>query len=597
MNVWMDVLSVLMIEWRLITVILVFVFIGQHLIHLALRPVFGDELTTSEYSSLSAAGWIAPVMFISLTWILWGLDHGMQFGLLILVIILLLLSRLKLGLSIAEHSRQRLKPASNSTSLIFALFIFISILLRLVYVSKALFPLYFDSAQHYALTKSIMGNEMTRIFSWPTVSYYHLGFHFLTAFFASFFHAEITRVMLILGQIILALIPFSLFCPIKHETRSSWAGIFAVILSAFGWYMPAHTVDWGKYPALMSLGLIPFVLCLAYLLSQNSSEIFGKKRRLFYGILGISVLLSIFTHSRSVIVLGIVFLAWIAATWSEKLSQRRMLFIVVIVMTLLEIIFIQRQSVLALLFDPYLQKGILITVFVLLLSIFAWMVYPRLTFICVLTITLLLAGLFIPVAWVPGYRNLTLLDRPFVEMILYMPLSMLGGLGLAGLEKKLQGRFSLNRYAGMFAIGIVAVNAFFNYDLYPSNCCVIVGNDDIAAMDWMANQLPADARIGISSTELKVTTSESSEGNVGADAGIWITPLTGHVTFPLPFDMGFDQLSTLERLCELGIGYVYVGEIGWPFNVAKITSRSEWYKPLLSMPKTGVYEVIGCDGT
>jgi len=45
----------------------------------------------------------------------------------------------------------------------------------------------------------------------------------------------------------------------------------------------------------------------------------------------------------------------------------------------------------------------------------------------------------------------------------------------------------------------------------------------------------------------------------------------------------------------LKIGYLYVGEEGQPFDTKKINSRPEWYGPLLSMPKTGVYEVIGCD--
>jgi hypothetical protein len=190
---------------------------------------------------------------------------------------------------------------------------------------------------------------------------------------------------------------------------------------------------------------------------------------------------------------------------------------------------------------------------------------------------------------------MTLLDRPYVEMILFLPLSLLGGLGLAGLESKLQGRFTWGRYVSLLAIGIVAINAFFTHDLYPSGCCVIVGNDDVVAMDWMADQLPVDARIGISSTQLKVMASEISEGDVGADAGIWIMPITGRTTIALPNTSAFDQEPALKSLCELGIDYLFVGEIGQPFDASKILSRPEWYRPLLSMPKTGVYEVIGCN--
>jgi len=464
-------------------------------------------------------------------------------------------------------------------------------------VSGALFPLYFDSAQHYTVIKNIMENDAAWMFNWLSAAYYHLGFHYLTAFFASSMNMEITLVMLILGQVILAMVPFSVFFLVRYVTKSNMAGWFAVILSAFGWYMPAHAVDWGKYPALMSLGLIPFVLSLAYLTYHHKNGSPARVRWMLYGILGLSALLTVFTHSRSLIVFGIILLAWFAGTWWQRVPQRQrsFIFIFVVVITISEFIFIKQQDILALLFDPYLQKGTLITALVLILSIFSWMEYPRLTFISVLTVTLLLGSIFIPVTILPDYRDLTLLDRPFVEMILFLPLSLLGGLGLAGLEKKLSRRFLWGGSIGLLAIGIVLVNAFFTYDLYPSDCCVIVGNDDVAAMDWMGDHLPVDARIGIASTELKVLASDSSEGDVGADAGIWITPMTGRVTFPVPYDSRFEERATWERLCELEIGYVFVGEAGEPFDTDTLEANPEWYRPLLSMQRTRVYEVIGCD--
>jgi hypothetical protein len=180
-------------------------------------------------------------------------------------------------------------------------------------------------------------------------------------------------------------------------------------------------------------------------------------------------------------------------------------------------------------------------------------------------------------------------------MILFLPLSLLGGLGLAGLGEKLQGRFVWGRVVALLAVGIVAVNTFFTYDLYPSDCCVIVGNDDVAAMDWVADQLPVDARIGISSTTLKVMISESHEGDVGADAGIWVTPLTGRTTVLLPSNLDFSQQAAVDYLCQAGVSHLFVGEVGQVFDRGLLDARPEWYRPLLSMPKTGVYEVVGCE--
>jgi hypothetical protein len=207
-----------------------------------------------------------------------------------------------------------------------------------------------------------------------------------------------------------------------------------------------------------------------------------------------------------------------------------------------------------------------------------------------------LVSVFIPVKGIiPGYDVLSLLDRPFVEMILFLPLSILGGLGLAGLEKFVQGKVSWGKYIGLLAIGIILINTFFTYDFYPSDCCAIVGKDDVVAMDWVAKQLPVDARIGVSSTQLKVLTSDASEGDVGADAGIWITPLTGRITLPLPYNSDFDDPAVWKIICENQIGYLFVGEIGYPFDNGKLISHPEWYRPLLSMPRTRVYKVIGCN--
>jgi hypothetical protein len=173
-----------------------------------------------------------------------------------------------------------------------------------------------------------------------------------------------------------------------------------------------------------------------------------------------------------------------------------------------------------------------------------------------------------------------------------MPLSLFGGLGFAGLDKTIKS--SYQRVVVFIVIGLVSAQAFANYEFYPSKCCVLVGNDDVAAMAWMADQLPVQARIGIASTELKVVAEDVVEGDVGADAGIWVTPLTDRVTILLPYDLEFDQQIALDMICQRGVEYIFVGELGQPFDITRLNSRPVWYRPLLSMPKIGVYEVTGC---
>ena len=602
MNIWLDSFSVLMGHWHLISGTFLILLLGQALVWSVLKMIFSDGLASDEYYSLSSAGWALPIFLTAVLWLLLrffqtqGLSNLIVFSLIILLAMILFL-RIRKGL---------LRDSKTTLIILFGLF-GLFIFLRLAFVSRAAIPLYFDSAQHYLIIKTILGNlasSATTLFSGPPTAYYHIGFHMIAALIASTLQADIISSMLILGQMILAVIPLSVFFLVRHETHSGRAGIFAVLLAAFGWYMPAHAVDWGKYPALTSLALLTFAVSLTYLSIQYRRTLSSGKYLSLNGILLLGIVISGLTHSRSLVIFGIVVLAWIITTGWQKLPKlsQMIFFSAVILGIIVEMMLIRRKDVFGPLFDPYIHKGIWITGMVLILSIFAQWVYPKLAFSIILAIFLLFGSLFIPVQGIPGYIDLTLLDRPFVEMILFLPLSLLGGLGLNGLEQTLQsaqtrlGTFTFlkSNYIGVFFVAVLSINALSNYEVYPSGCCSIVGRDDLVALDWMDKNLPAQARILISSTELRVLATDSFQGSAGADAGTWINPLTGRTTFPLPYFSDFSQRTTLDTLCNMQVSYIYVGETGLTFDDTKITPHPDWYKNLLSMPKVKIYQVIGC---
>jgi hypothetical protein len=244
----------------------------------------------------------------------------------------------------------------------------------------------------------------------------------------------------------------------------------------------------------------------------------------------------------------------------------------------------------------------LITSAVLFLSIFAYRSYPGLAFSCIVSCLLLLICLFIPLQNLfLGLANITLLDRPFVEMILYLPLTLLGGFGLAGLEQFLEERkklrnifFTLSKTIGYIFIAVVAVNAFFKVDLYPADCCDIVSYDDLEAIGWMDNNLPKDARILTSSTELNVLPTDAFQGNAGGDAGTWIPALINRATVLMPFNADFSQPQTLDTICQNQVDYVYVGKTGWSFDDSKMAAQPDVYRLLFSIPSAKLYQVTGC---
>ena len=602
MNILSDSFSVLMDHWRLVVGILSIILPGQMLIWGALKRIFENRLTSGEYYSLSIAGWMLPILLTSLLWLLWRSVQRLESGALIIFIPVAIVA-------IVLLLRSRKEMLNGSKPVFFALLGLagIFIFLRLAFVSKTVIPLYFDSAQHYLFIKNLLALPVSNtpvLFPWLGTVYYHLGFHMVAALIAAVWHADGINVMLILGQIILALIPLSVFFLVRNETQSDWAGLLAVLLAAFGWYMPAHAMDWGKYPALTSLMPIMFVVSLAYLSIRHRKTLSTGSYWGLNAILLVAFGAAIFTHSRALVIFGIVALAWILATLWQRLPKllQGALLGAMLVGIAAELRFIQTKDVLGPLFDPYTNKGLWITVLVLFLALFAQWAYPKLTFSLILAIALMLGSLFIPAQGIPGYADLTLLDRPFVEMILFLPLSLLGGLGLAGLELVLSNTLSRptknvaiwGKSIGIFFVAIILINALFKYEVYPSGCCNIVGRDDLVALDWMDKNLPASAHILTSSTELRVLATDEFQGSVGGDAGIWINPLTGRATTPLPFFTDFGQPATLDSLCKMGITHIYLGEIGSTFNDTKISPYPDWYKVLLSMPKVKVYQVVGC---
>ena len=588
-----EVFTVITDQWRIIFGLLLFVALGQGLASMALKSLYGDKLTAIEYFSLGLAGWILPVFLIALLWLLLGFTTSGALNRLILPLGIFLF----LVMLLRARPDFRFDPGAATVAFFLLAFVLVSILLRLVFLSRAIFPSYFDSAQHYTIIQDILRSGTAGLLA--ERPYYHSGYHILIAFLASVLNADIPKLMLVFGQVVLGMMPVAPFFLVRHVTRSDSAGLFAVMLSAFGWYMPAHAVNWGKYPALTSLALLPFVLSLAYLLMQNRAAFSARKRWIHSTVLGLSILVLILLHSRAVVILVILFLSWLIAAWYGRLSFpcRTLLFVVVCVVVVLELLYIQKQGVLAPLIDPYLHKGIWITAFVFFLSLFALKEYSPAAFACLLSVSLLFAGIFVPVR-LPGYGTLTLLDRPLVEMILYLLLAFLGGLGLAGLEKRwLQSahwKFLRREYLYGVITVLIAIHALTQYNFYPADCCVLVGSDDLAALTWMQEYLPGDAQVGIAATELNVLPSEAFEAYNGADAGIWIGPLIERDTMLLPYNSDFGGQPVRDLLCQSGVSHLYVGERGPHFDAARLQEHPEWYKVLLSQGNAGVYEVIGC---
>ncbi len=637
MNLLSDSWSVVAQHAGLLLSFLVCISWGAILVVAALKYAAGQNLSISDLTALGLAGWPLPVLLVSLFVFLLGVFTPARPGVWTLGIFLLVTG------GAAIFAIQRIKPGmplrDAKPAIALGVIFLLLVILRLAFVSKALLPLYFDSAEHVRITQ-LLAEDYQRLnpsgkFIWPVPVYYHVGLHVILAVLMSSIHVDIKSALLVIGQISVAATAIPLFVIVRQETESESAGLFAVILAGLGWLMPAHSMNWGKYPALFSLAPLQFTLGAAYLASKYKS-----RKMLFLALIGTG--LSTLIHSRSIIVIFAAGLSWLLTSlWMRlNLTRRILAFALLLAGLAIEIILVLGNEVLSPLFGPYVESTVPVTIMVGLLSVFALKKYPRLTFYLILVVAVCLVGLYVPV---PGNPFLTILDRPLIEMLLFIPFSILGGLGFAGLfdlmyQRNISNKLLKTSLAVFLAIGVMT-HALTTYSFYPSDCCGIVSTNDLAALDWVKENLPGTSRILIASTEIKMSAlipsstvpgagTGASTGNwlthlinriqnwlksilarglasssgsfetsapiVGTDAGIWITPLVDRTTASLPYTTDFSQQSTLDTLCQQDISYIYIGGTSQSFAASSIRETPNWYQIVLYFPNAQVYQVIGC---
>src|SRR5512145_2087091 len=136
-SVILDGLSAARLQWSLALGSLLILLSGQILLASLLYRIFKDRFTGEEYLSLSLAGWLLPASLVSLLWYL-----GSQ-------IVTPLFSNIVIGILIFAGILLSIRTkwlVATSRGVFWSLLLLagFSILLRLAFVSRAVFPSYFD---------------------------------------------------------------------------------------------------------------------------------------------------------------------------------------------------------------------------------------------------------------------------------------------------------------------------------------------------------------------------------------------------------------------------------------------------------------------
>ncbi|MBI5297732.1 MAG: hypothetical protein HY869_19820 [Chloroflexi bacterium] len=520
----------------LVLACLVLVAWGGLLVFAYLKKAAAERFTDVELAALALSGWPLPALLLSLSILL-----------LRLILPAVWVNGLVLGMMLVTGGMALRGVWGRFKSVIVLplLFFLFFLLLRIGYVAAAVLPAYFDSPEHYRIIQALLDVRP----AWPTDSYYHLGYHILTAGFVAFTGADIARVMLVFGQVIVAAMPLPMYVFVRRVTGSERAAFLAVVFAGIGWFVPAHAVNWGKYPALLGMLVFQFTLGLALL------DL--RKAALAAAVFAVSI------HTRMAVLPAVCLAAWLLMT-RPKLGW-------ILSLGILGVLGWRYQD-LGALWGAYGNGALLLAALLAGLSI---RTRPRLVAGSVFAILIGLALTVLPPAF-------PILDRPLTEMLLSLPLAFLGGLGAARLPK-----WSV----ALLAVVLLA-HALTMYSFAPSDCCQLAGRDDMAAMQWIEKNTPEDAIILIARADYSL--GGATLYGMGTDAGMWITPLTGHVTPALPYATDFSQFDSYRRLCWGEVSYVYVGNRDVSFNLTGLQSNPAWYRSTFSLPTVTIIQVLGC---
>jgi len=459
-----------------------------------------------------------------------------------------------------------------------AIALFFLLLARLAFLKHILLPPYSDSPIHYQIASGFLHPEAGSVskLSLQTIfsNYYHFGFHSLVVWLTAITELEPAKMISLVAQLFLVMAPISIAFLTYALTHDGNGALFAGLLTAVGWLMPAFAVNWGKFPALTSIAIMPVVASLPLLLLHNRFE---KAKVLSYGLI---ILIGItFVHTRIVIGLFLIFASFFVI---KKLQlQDEFGFFQSIRFTLLVVISLWPLS--HILVDFYNKVPILIML--LILMPFAFQAYPAVA----TGIFVFLSGLSL-VTLIPNLLSVggqAFLDRQFLAMILYVPLSLMGGVGFGGLVKKLGARLVLKWAVVIAFVGFIVAN-ITPESFYPDQCCNYFKDNDRLAFEWIQKN-------SSSHTLYFISTFNDNNKVDGTDAGVWISPLTKIATNKLPFNTKWNSVGLLDEVCSFGIkdAYIYVGGREFSFDNNQL-SHLAWTSPVFRAGEVVIYKISNC---
>jgi len=496
-----------------------------------------------------------------------------------------------------------LRENSRTIFPILAAIFVLALFARFAMVRDLAAPAWVDSVHHSLITNRILKSGGFPNDYLPHIpleaNQYHPGYHSILAVLIWLTGLGTPEAMLILGQVLNALMVFSVYLLTTNLVEDPLAGLVAALITGTLSLMPAYYTSWGRYTQLTGLLILPVGLC--WIRWRTSTKpLFST---IFLG--GIIIAGLFLVHYRVLIFLGVLVTAdWISQLY--RFQKNRWAFLGAS---------IKRTAVMALisllLSFPWLVPTInrfvipiasqwrgnstvipevhwyfLTGVFgipVMVLAGFGllWGIFKRRRF----TITLLLWVLVLLILANPGYFHIPFpggfINQTSVEILLFMPLSVLAGYAASQLMTTIRQRIPL-QYRWLWQSAVLSLGAVIAIlGLQRMVACLnpntfLMREADLAAMVWIDLNILADEALVINPTGWGYGL------YMGNDGGYWISPLTGRQTVPPNALYGMDGTNRAtinqfieeilpagedsEKIWEIlrtyGYRYIYIGERG-----------------------------------
>ncbi len=409
---------------------------------------------------------------------------------------------------------------------------------RLLAVRDLAAPPWVDAGRHALITAVMVANGQTISDYAPYMPVdrfpYHFGFHTISASLALMTGWPLERLLLVLGQLLNALVPLTVYTAVWLMTRRRNPAILAAFFVAIPFFFPAYYATWGRFTQLTAMLVMPVLLAFTWLLVRGGAR--WKRGWWVVALLAAGVF---YIHFR-VFLFYVPFVAvlWL---WSWGRHGRWLL-----LSGLLAILFtLPRLLTLTTITEPvqaisynlpnynefprsYINSGwdrwfiwlagfLLLPLLIGLLRRRRWTALPVALLLWVGLLFLLLAGEYL------GLPSTSLVNLNSMYITLFLPLAIFLGVMLEQVWRWLrQSHWVLLVWVYVAAGVLVTAVTLFGLRqqigiLNPDT--ILVRPADLPALAWLDENVPADAKIAVNSWKWL------GETWAGGDGGAWIVPL------------------------------------------------------------------------